>query len=77
MMGFIMGMTIAPFVDSDGDYWRPVADYPDFLDARDTLTIRNGSNPYSNFAAQFLHTGVLILSSILSVLSFTASCLCD
>ena len=31
--GVHYGDGVAPFVDGDGDYWRPVADYPDFWDA--------------------------------------------
>jgi len=30
--GVHYGEDIAPFVDNDGDYWRPVKDYPDFFD---------------------------------------------
>ena len=30
--GVHYGENIVPFVDNDGDYWRPVKDYPDFFD---------------------------------------------
>ena len=29
--GVNYGENITPFIDEDGDYWRPVADYPDFF----------------------------------------------
>ena len=30
--GVHYGEDVIPFVDPDGDYWRPVKDYPDFFD---------------------------------------------
>ena len=30
--GVNYGEDVVPFVDADGDYWRPVEDYPDFFD---------------------------------------------
>ena len=32
--GVNYGEDIVPFVDADGDYWRPVEDYPDFFNKR-------------------------------------------
>ena len=31
--GVHYGENITSFVDPDGDYWRPVKDYPDFFEA--------------------------------------------
>ena len=32
--GVNYGENVIPFLDEDGDYWRPVEDYPDFFDGR-------------------------------------------